>query len=369
MKGMTLNTSEKMLLALLRSSLHEREPETDFFQNVTEEDWKQCYNLAIAQGVMALAWDGLLRLPKELQPIRKLKLPWAMAVERYEAKYLRYCQIADELSTLYASHGIEMVQLKGVGFSTLYPIPSHREGGDIDIYTYSADKSRMSDQEANAFADTLIQNQSIVVDFHSYKHSNFNYKGIPIENHKIFLDVKDIKEAVRANKILYSELKPRIVELAECKIQIPSPAFNSLFIAFHAMQHYGRGITFHHLCDWAIILKHFDLLIPDEMKRLRFYQGVKALTCLCNNFLGTNVPVDGVERLANEMMQEILHPKFESVVPAKSKVGIIVYKTRRFLHRYQLKERVFNLSLSKSIWNSIVNHIRRPNTIFERINK
>ena len=64
MKGMTLGTSELMLLALLRSSLHEREPEASFFQNVSEEDWKQCYNLAIAQGVMALAWDGVLRLPK-----------------------------------------------------------------------------------------------------------------------------------------------------------------------------------------------------------------------------------------------------------------------------------------------------------------
>ena len=364
MKGMTLNTSEQMLFALLRSSLHEKETETNFFQNISEEDWKQCYRLAIEQGVMALAWDGVMRLPKELHPSRSLKLTWAMAVERYEAKYLRYCQIADELSTFYASHGIEMVQLKGVGFSTLYPVPSHREGGDIDIYTYSSDKNMMSDLEANALADTLMLEQGIEVEFHSYKHSNFYYKGVPVENHKSFLNVKDIKEAILANKILHRELKPCCVELAEGKVQIPSPAFNALFIAFHAMQHYGSGLALHHLCDWVVILKHYGLLISEEMKRTRFYHAVVVLTNLCNEYLGTNVPVERSEELASEMMQEIMHPEYDVVVPAKSKVGIIIYKTRRFLHRHKLNSKVFDQSLIRRIFDSIVSHIRQPKTIF-----
>ena len=74
MKRITLNTSEQMLFALLRSSLHEQEVEQDFFQHATDEDWKQCHQTAIEQGVMALAWDGVLRLPAELMPFRKLKL-------------------------------------------------------------------------------------------------------------------------------------------------------------------------------------------------------------------------------------------------------------------------------------------------------
>lgn len=36
---------------------------------------------------MALAWDGVMRLPQELHPAKNLKLAWAMAVERYETKY------------------------------------------------------------------------------------------------------------------------------------------------------------------------------------------------------------------------------------------------------------------------------------------
>lgn len=55
--------------------------------------------------------------------------------------------------------------IKGVGFANNYPIPSHREGGDIDIFTYSADSSGLSDREANSLADKLMRGRGIEVDF------------------------------------------------------------------------------------------------------------------------------------------------------------------------------------------------------------
>ena len=59
-----MKKSELMLFALLRSSLHEKEVEVECFQEATDDDWKQCHQLAVAQGVMALAWDGVLRFHK-----------------------------------------------------------------------------------------------------------------------------------------------------------------------------------------------------------------------------------------------------------------------------------------------------------------
>ena len=361
-----MKKSEQMLFALLRASLHEQEVELDFFQQATDEDWKQCHQTAIEQGVMALAWDGVLRLPAELMPFRKLKLTWAMAVEKYEAKYRRYCKTVDELSAFYATHGIATVQLKGVGFSTYYPVPMHREGGDIDIYTYSADKNKMSDAEANALADKLMQQQGIEVDKHSYKHSNFYYKGIPIENHKCFLNVEDMQEAIIADNILHRELSLRTVALKEGKVQIPSPEFNALFIAFHTLQHYGSGVALHHLCDWAMILKHNGLQLPPELESKPFRQGVYAMTQLCNRYLGTAIPVDGGEEIAENIMKEIMNPKFVAIVPINNKIGIIFYKLRRLLYRQKLKNTIFHEPLMKRLWISTVNHIRRPETIFSK---
>jgi hypothetical protein len=357
---------EQMLFALLRASLHERETETTPFKEATDTDWELCYQTATAQGVMALAWDGVVRLPKELQPKLILKVAWAMAVEHYEEQYMRYCNTLNEITSLYAKHGIATVQLKGIGFSTLYPNPSHREGGDIDIYTYSADKSKLTDEEAAKLSDRLIQEQGIEVDCHSYKHSNFYFQGIPFENHKLFLNVKHFKEAVLANEILFRELNPQQVKLAKGEVLVPSPAFNTLFIAFHALQHYNDGISLHHLCDWAMILKHYGLNMPGELHYKKFLEGVKGMTVLCNRHLGTSVEVSGGEKVAKDMLTEILNTPYASQPADKGRVGIVIYKVKRLLHKHRIQNSVFDVSLIKQMWKLVIKYIQHPTALFKQ---
>ena len=369
MKGMTLNSSEQMLFALLRASLHQKEAEQTFFQQVSEEDWKQCYRLSARQGVMALAWDGVITLPANLQPPRALKLTWGMAVQDYEAKYARYCRTIQELSAFYAEHGIVTVQMKGVGLSSYYPVPAHREGGDIDIFTFSADKSKMTDAEANRLADELMIQQGIEVELHSYKHSNFYYKGIPIENHKFFLNVEHYPVAVQVNELLKECLQPQATKLleGECNILTPSSAFNTLFLAFHASQHYGSGITLHHLCDWAMLVKRYGLQLPQELTDKHFLGAIAAFTQLCNRYLGTEVDVTGGKELADEILEEVMHPKYphKAHVAVKGKLNIFIYKTRRFLHMSKVSNRILYLPLWKRIWKSVVTHVCHPETIFQ----
>ena len=369
MKKVALNTSERMLFALLRASLHQKEAEQTFFQQVSEEDWKQCYRLAAKQGVMALAWDGIITLPTDLQPPRALKLTWGMAVQDYEAKYARYCRTIQELSTFYAEHGIVTVQMKGVGLSSYYPVPAHREGGDIDIFTFSADASKMTDTEANRLADELMMQQGVEVEMHSYKHSNFYYKGIPIENHKFFLNVEHYPVAVQVNELLKQCLQPQVTDLleGECSILTPSSAFNTLFLAFHASQHYGSGIALHHLCDWAMLVKRYGLQLPQELTDKHFLGAIAAFTQLCNRYLGTEVDVTGGKELADEILEEVMHPKYphKAHVAVKGKLNIFIYKTRRFLHMSKVSNRILYLPLWKRIWKSVVAHVCHPETIFQ----
>ena len=365
MKTMLNDASVQMLLALLRASLHELEPEQAFFQGVSNDDWRLCYKLAARHGVMALAWDSVMKLPKDLQPPRPVKLPWASAVEVYEQKYSRYCSAVDEVSRFYADHGIRTVQLKGVGFSTLYPVPSHREGGDIDIYTYSADSTHMSDQEANRLANELMKERGIEVDIeHSEKHSNFYYKGIPFENHRTLVDVGWYSVAPQIERILQKIIRPELVQLEVGEVLVPSAEFNSLFIAFHAAQHYGDGLALHHLCDWAIILRLYGLHLPEEIKDERLLNGIAAMTRLCNQYLGTNQPVEGGEDLVDEMMSEILSPKYDKELPTRNKIGILVFKIRRMMHVYKLQSQVLYVPLPRRIWRAFVTKLSHPSTIF-----
>ena len=230
----------------------------------------------------------------ELQPYKQLKFQWAMSVDKYEAKHKKYYSVAQELQQFYRQHGIVAVQMKGVGFSSYYNCPSHREGGDIDIYTYSADTSKMSHKEANELADTLMKQQGIEVDNHSYKHSNFVFKGIPVENHKCFVNIYTNPNFLgKLNVILDKLLNPEEVNFydGEFRIIVPSKEFNTIFISCHAFQHYGSGIALHHLYDWATILHKHGLNLPEEINEEFFLRAIAAFTHLSNKFLGTNINV------------------------------------------------------------------------------
>lgn len=369
MIGISLYKHEQMLFALLKASLHSRETETAPFLDCSEEDWSLCHSLAVGQGVMALAWDGVMSLPAKLRPPLPLRLRWAVAVERYEKRYLYYCKTVVALSHFYDSHGISLMQLKGVGLSSLYPIPAHREGGDIDVYTYSANKDLMTDAEANLLADDLMRQNNIEVDTeHTVKHSLFYYNNLPVENHKTFLNVESYKAAVEAERILKEIMDPQPTSIAGGQVLTPSASFNKLFIAFHAAQHYGSGMSLHHLFDWACLLKCCGGHMPEGFSNRRFLRFVSSLTLLSGHLLGTDLPsaeiTDG--RQARKILEEILRPRFNSAVPAKSKLGILIYKTRRLVHNAKIKHEVFGKSVCGLIFCSIISHLSHPGTIFRR---
>lgn len=367
MNKVELNRVEKMLLALLRASLHRQMADTSCFLEVSAEEWKQCYQLAAKHGVMALAWEGVLLLPTAMQPPKALKVNWGLAVEAYERRYRRYCRTVDELSKFYARHGILTLQIKGVGYSSLYPVPSHREGGDIDIYTYAAPGSGLTDAQANALADELMRKKGIVVDTsHNVKHSIFTFQGISIENHKAFLNVERYDVAPQVERILHRCMNPQVTPLVEGEVLTPSIAFNTIFIAFHALGHFPGMMTLHHLYDWAVLIKQHGLHLPDDLKEPHLLQGIAAITQLCNRFLGTAVPVEGGEEQAAMIWEDMFRPKYPNDVPVSGKIAILIFKTKRMMHGYRLKASILPFPLWKRIWGSVVSHLKEPETIFRR---
>lgn len=357
MRGRHLKKTEEMLLALLHASLQGQVPETNAFDNAGPDDWKACCDLAIKQGVMALAWDGVAKLPKQQMPPRDLKIAWALAVERYEKKYAYYCQVVAQLSAFYQEYGIRMVQLKGVGLSTYYPNPVHREGGDIDIFTCSADLKKLTDKEAHDLADKLMMEQGIEIDYtHSKKHSEFYYQGIPIENHITLLDVELCPLVRQAEGILRKCMRPHLVTLPTGNdIYVPSVEFNTLFVAFHTAQHYGQGLALHHLYDWACIIKQYGVNLPEGITDRHFLQGIDAMNYLCNRYLGTSVEVSGKEKVAAEMLAEIFDPFMERKVPESGFWKRMNFKGRRFVHMTRVHNTFFYTPLwrKRGLWHKI----------------
>lgn len=361
---------EELMFRLLKMALHEQGYSVTEWPSYSDEDWKECYKLAAKHGVMAVAFDGIQQLPAELQPSRPIRLSWAVAVKEYEERYERYCRTVDELSSFYAGHGITMVQLKGVGLSSYYPIPSHREGGDIDIFTFSADTSRLSDKEANILADNLMKESGIEVHDEHHKHSNFNFRNISIENHKTFLDTVTIPIAAQMNDLLLELMEPYETQLCDgkYKILVPSVGFNALFLSFHAGQHYCSGLKVHHLFDWACMLKKFGLQLSDEITDRKILNFIYTLTDICNSLLGTDVEVPADKDFSEEVYAQIMHPLFSEELPG-NKISLFIYKTAKFFYTHYKQSKIFSKPILKVLWNSIEFHIKRPDTVFTVSNK
>ena len=346
---MKLERSEEMLFALLRAAIHQREVEMVYFQQATEEDWVRCYRLAVRQGVSALAWEGIERLPLEDTPPLDVKVSWALLEKKQLATYRKHVRVVDELTQLYAQHGIATVVLKGVGLSRLYPVPAHREGGDIDIYTYSADPTRMTDEEANRLADELMEKQGIEVSRSAEgKDSHFLYHDILIENHRFFLDTRRFPVAKEVESWLEACISSQPVNLqdGECHIHVPSNAFDRVYVSYHAALHAGIGLSLRHWCDWVVLLKQEERLPLGD--KAFFYPAV-VFTQLCNRYLGTAVSVEGGEEMTADMLQEIIRSPYQVTIPYQHPVWSGVYKVRRTLHCLALMRR-----LLKPTWGEMV---------------
>lgn len=362
-----MNRTEKILFALLRMALH-GQPVTDIdWKVVTEQEWKEVYVVAAEQGVMALAWDGLQLVMGLCALPCSLKITWGLAVQAYEERYERYCRTAAELSAFYQEQGIGMVQLKGVGFSTYYPVPAHREGGDIDIYTYSLDKERRTDEEANELADELMRVQGIEVETDYFKHSSFYFQGIPIENHKYFIATENYMIAVPMNKLLHRLLTPVPADLCggDYRVMVPPPAFNALFLSFHAAQHFALGFRIHHLFDWACLLKREGWCLPKEVTDEKLLDFICALTALCNRLLGTEVPVKGGEHLVGKVYEQMMHPRYSKKIPVKGRWAVLWYKWKRMLHGQKMLRLIFDVSVTKRVMHSVWFHLKKPKSIWK----
>lgn len=368
MRLLELERPVEMLLALLRAAIHRQEVETECFRHATAEDWIRCYRLAVRQGVPALSWSAIERLPKEYTPPLDVKLSWALLEEKQLEKYQKHCQAADELTRLYARHGIATVILKGIGLSRLYPTPAHREGGDIDIYTYSADKNRMTDDEANRLANELMERHGINVDYSYAKvHSSFCYHGVRFENHCRFLNFETFTKLAELEEWLEIQLYPQPASLLDktCDIHVPSVAFDKVFVPLHAAQHYGNGLSLRHLCDWAILSLQEESPIPVNLDNKYLLRATTALSQLTNRYLGTSNPVENRDNLPYEMMKEIIHHPFNHKQPFKNTVRAGWYKVRLKLHLLWLRHRLLGVPLLKGIWNLAKSVLHKPSRLYK----
>ena len=253
---------------------------------VSPESWEHIYRTAVNQRVCAITWDGVQRLPANRQPPRELRLQWALAADELEKRYLRQRQTASALAARFAENGLRMLVLKGVGLSEDYPIPAHRECGDIDIYSFGKAEQ----------ADRVLQKIGAQLYCDVPKHSEYLWLGVQIENHRTLLNVKRNRTEQELNALLTGLLYREGTHEAGNGMETPPATFNAIFLIRHAAVHFPKeGIVLRHLCDWACFLeRHWPEVdhrqFESAMAAGRMERFAALMTAAAVRYLGAGVP-------------------------------------------------------------------------------
>ncbi len=361
--------ADETVLRLLAFGLNgEPHPELPEPERIGPETWEQVFRLSGAQGVLALTYDAVCRLPAASQPPGSLLLRWAVNTDRIERDYAHRQRALEELAGFYASHGIRTMLLKGAGLASLYPAPAHRPCGDIDIWLYGRQRE----------ADRLVRQElHIAVSNDAHHHTIFHFKGVMIENHFDFLNLWSHRSNRELERHLrrFAEKDGGVLAVGAQEVSLPSPDFNALFLMRHMAVHFAAvEIGLRHLADWAMFLKADGdkvdwptvRAIYKEQNMDRF---ADAATAICVERLGVD-PAKAYdfrhdERLQNDVLNETLHPLFSDKHPESGIAAPALFKIRRWRANRWKHRIVYRDSLAGSFLWLCWAHLIRPRTIFK----
>lgn len=354
----------QLLFHILRSALFGETISTENFKDLSDKDWQKLYSLSVKQGVLAIVYDVISKLPKELMPPRNLMIQWALSTENIENRYKKQKAVIEKLAALFAENEISTMLLKGLGLAQYYPIPEHRECGDIDIYLFGKQKK----------ADEVVARElGIRVSTDVHHHTVFVCDGVMVENHFDFINIV----AHKSNKNLERKLKAMSVD--DCRafainnVCLPPVNLDAIYLMRHAALHFAATeINLRHLTDCLFFLKNNHIQIDfvelnktfEELNMHRFANAINGI--LIDNF-GLNAGIfpnlNRDKKLETRVLNDIISPEFDEKIKSKNIFSVILFKFRRFYKNRWKHKIVYSESVWCTFFQSTYAHLLKPKTI------
>jgi len=307
---------------LLRCCVDENHPQP----NLAEVDWEALYTFSKQQAITGVMFDMLMRMGgKETGIERKLFLRWFKQYDRIQTRNKLVNEHAVQIVGAFEGKGFRCCLLKGQGNAVMYPNPSTRVSGDIDLL--------LIPQGLSALPADLNERRKVVLEFvrkkfpkipFRYHHVDFPIiKGLPIELHFVPCLMNNPRYNRRIQQWLGERAEQQYghrIELPETEGSVPVPTleYNLVFQMAHLMHHYfDEGIGLRQMMDYYFLLQRTanDKLrmkneeIRNALQYLNLYNFSGAVMYVMREAFGMKeewmiVPAD--ERRGETLMAEIL---------------------------------------------------------------
>lgn len=230
-------------LILLRAGLWESDPTAEEFMRLSDEEWEHLFRLSARQTVTGIVFDGICRLPDEIQPSERIFARWLAAVDGIERSNERMNVALKGLAGMFVGGGLNPVLQKGQGIAVLYPAPSHRECGDIDLFFPQDQFLKAAKQiRASGAGASLMPDGSL----------SYDWQGIDVEHHP---EIVDLSSPCLSRWLAELTENPGEIPSALADgLSVPSPELNALMLNAHILKHaIGKGVGLRQMCDLAMV--------------------------------------------------------------------------------------------------------------------
>lgn len=240
---------DKLFCELINVTITGRPLGNEVIQELSGCDWQRCFDLALQQNVLAMAFPAMSALPKEQRPDFVLWSKWMAYAQSVAEQSAHKRQVVEKMGGWLAEEGLTTMILKGFALASLYPNPTLREFCDIDIFSGT-------DYEA---VNACFRKHGIEVGKPDGHHVHINIDGISVEHH-FALHNSRVKNGMEGP----TEVLQRLAA-TDCRptslpgICFPNPTFTALFTAWHAHKHFlAEKIELRHVIDWALSLRQLS---------------------------------------------------------------------------------------------------------------
>lgn len=308
-KSIVKNKIQYIFLELLRAGLWRKMP--SLTSSLSSEEWEKVMMLAMQHAVVGVVMDGINFLSDDQKPSKNIIMKWLPYLVQIERNNKRLDDATITVWNRLNNEGIKTVLLKGQGVAREYPMPEHRQPGDIDLYVCHGKMAEVRRITKKWNINNVGEN---------IKHYFFSMDDIEVELHRMPIYSHLLPASRRLKHWMIQKLNSSNRKWGD--VTIPDEEFNMVFEFNHLFEHFmGEGLGLRQICDWAVCLNNahgkYDIVeLQRNLCRFNQLHSWKVFGYIAVNFLG---------------LPEVKMPCYDSTCKAKAdKVMAIVMRNGNF---------------------------------------
>ncbi|MCQ2147373.1 MAG: nucleotidyltransferase family protein [Bacteroidales bacterium] len=284
-----MSREKELFLDILRHSLWNEG--VYHFQHSNDNDdpiVSRILKIATDQTLLGIVGNTLLNNTEGVSIEKKKGIKLGYKILKIQTRHSMVESVIESLSNDFSNKGIDLFLLKGEGVGSLYPDPTLRQSGDIDLFV-----GKEHYNEGKKFLDSIKDQDKSFSE--SAKHFECHYKNISVELHKYSdkFKFRPCQDRYFQN-LTVEEMRSsnRTLKCGSSEIKIPTAYFDAIFSLEHLWNHMLKGgVGLRQVCDWSMILhsygKELDInKLEVDLKKCHLYEAWQYIGYIAVNFIG-----------------------------------------------------------------------------------